>query len=108
MPKVYFIRHGQTEANVKGILTGRMETNLTQKGINDAKELLMLSDKEEIIKYIEEHKKSLTSAYDYNEKLFGYTRNGRVCLRFGDKIIVVCSGADPIKRQVDFTLVRKL
>ena len=39
MPKVYFIRHGQTEANVKGILTGRMETNLTQKGIDDAKEV---------------------------------------------------------------------
>lgn len=36
MPQLYFIRHGQTEANVKGILTGRLETNLTQKGIDDA------------------------------------------------------------------------
>ena len=39
MPQLYFIRHGQTEANVKGILTGRLETNLTQKGIDDAIEL---------------------------------------------------------------------
>ncbi len=36
MAKLFFIRHGQTEANVKGILTGRLETNLTQKGIDDA------------------------------------------------------------------------
>lgn len=36
MPQLFFIRHGQTEANVKGILTGRLETNLTQKGIEDA------------------------------------------------------------------------
>ena len=36
MPQLYFIRHGQTEANVKGVLTGRLETNLTQKGIDDA------------------------------------------------------------------------
>lgn len=39
MPQLYFIRHGQTEANVKGILTGRLETKLTQKGIDDAIEL---------------------------------------------------------------------
>ncbi len=36
MPQLFFIRHGQTEANVKGILTGRLETSLTQKGIDDA------------------------------------------------------------------------
>ena len=36
MPQLFFIRHGQTEANVEGILTGRLETNLTQKGVNDA------------------------------------------------------------------------
>lgn len=35
MPQLFFIRHGQTEANVKGILTGRLETNLTQKEIDD-------------------------------------------------------------------------
>lgn len=39
MPQLFFIRHGQTEANIKGILTGRLETNLTQKGIDDAKAL---------------------------------------------------------------------
>lgn len=39
MPKLFFIRHGQTEANVKGILTGTIETNLTQKGIEAAKSL---------------------------------------------------------------------
>lgn len=36
MPQLFFIRHGQTEANVKGILTGRLETSLTKKGIDDA------------------------------------------------------------------------
>lgn len=36
MLQLFFIRHGQTDANVKGILTGRLETNLTQKGIDDA------------------------------------------------------------------------
>lgn len=39
MPRLFFIRHGQTEANVKGIMTGTIETNLTQKGIEDAKKL---------------------------------------------------------------------
>lgn len=39
MPRLFFIRHGQTEANVKGILTGTIETNLTEKGIDDAKNL---------------------------------------------------------------------
>lgn len=46
MAKLFFIRHGQTEANVEGILTGTLETNLTKKGIEDAKELsLSLMDK---------------------------------------------------------------
>lgn len=45
MPQLFFIRHGQTEANVNGILTGTLETNLTQKGIEDAKKLsLKLND----------------------------------------------------------------
>ena len=39
MPKLYFIRHGQTNANVDCVLTGRMETDLTQKGIDDAKKI---------------------------------------------------------------------
>ncbi len=46
MAKLFFIRHGQTEANVAGILTGTLETNLTNKGIEDAKKLsLSLTDK---------------------------------------------------------------
>jgi ribonuclease R len=98
MPSCFFSR-------TDNFIDGRVDFYLEP---NDAKELLMLSDKEEIIKYIEEHKKLLTSAYDYNEKLFGYVRNGRVSLRFGDRIIAVCSGADPENRQVDFTLIRKL
>lgn len=39
MARLFFIRHGQTEANVVGVLTGTLETNLTQKGIEDAKKL---------------------------------------------------------------------
>lgn len=39
MPQLFFIRHGQTQANVEGVLTGTIETNLTQKGIEDAKKL---------------------------------------------------------------------
>ncbi|MBO5349236.1 MAG: histidine phosphatase family protein [Clostridia bacterium] len=46
MPQLFFIRHGQTQANVEGILTGTIETNLTQKGIEDAKKLsLELTEK---------------------------------------------------------------
>ncbi len=39
MPQLFFIRHGQTEANIDGILTGALETNLSQKGIEDAKKV---------------------------------------------------------------------
>ena len=31
MATLFFIRHGETEANVDGILTGTLETNLTKK-----------------------------------------------------------------------------
>ena len=37
MPTLYFMRHGETEANVTGILTGTIETRLTEKGRADAK-----------------------------------------------------------------------
>ena len=37
MVELYFIRHGETEANVNGILTGTLETNLTEKGLQEAK-----------------------------------------------------------------------
>ena len=46
--------------------------------------------------------------YDYSEKLNGYTRNGRVDLRYGDRVRVRCVAADRDKREVDFALVRKI
>ena len=39
MVTLYFIRHGETEANVAGILTGTLETNLTERGVQEAKAL---------------------------------------------------------------------
>jgi len=48
------------------------------------------------------------SYYEYNENLMAYTRNKRVDLRYGDRVLVKCTGADPNKREVDFDLVRKL
>ncbi len=35
--KVYVIRHGQSETNLKGLWTGWLDVNLTQKGREDAK-----------------------------------------------------------------------
>jgi hypothetical protein len=46
--------------------------------------------------------------YDYNEKLNAYTRNGRVDLRYGDKVRVKCIAADREKREIDFALIRKI
>jgi ribonuclease R len=46
--------------------------------------------------------------YDYSEKLMGYTRNGRVDLRYGDRVRVRCIAADREKREIDFAFVRKL
>lgn len=42
MPKLIFIRHGETKMNVSGILTGTLETDLTDKGIEAAKKLSTL------------------------------------------------------------------
>lgn len=39
MPRLFFIRHGETKMNVAGILTGTLETDLTEKGIEAAKKL---------------------------------------------------------------------
>ncbi len=74
----------------------------------DAKEILNLDSLEEIAKYVEIHKKPITGNFDYNEKMFGYSRNNRMYLRYGDRVLVVCTGAYPERREVDFTLVRKL
>ncbi len=46
MAILYFIRHGETKANVDKILTGRLETDLTEKGIESAKELGKKLDKD--------------------------------------------------------------
>ena len=35
--KIYFVRHGQTKANVKQLLFGRLDWDLTRKGIKQAK-----------------------------------------------------------------------
>lgn len=48
------------------------------------------------------------SYYDYNENVMGYTRNGRVDLRYGDRVCVKCIASDYQKRQIDFALVRKI
>lgn len=37
MATLFFIRHGETEANVEGILTGTLETDLTEKGLQEAR-----------------------------------------------------------------------
>ena len=46
--------------------------------------------------------------YDYNEKMMGYTRGGKVLLRYGDRVRVRCLAADREKREIDFALVRKI
>ncbi len=46
--------------------------------------------------------------YEYDERLSAYTRNGRVDLRYGDRVLVRCINADVENREVDFSLVRKL
>ena len=75
---------------------------------SDSRELLKLTDKEEIIAFVEKHKKVFGGFYDYNEKLFGYSKNGRMCLRYGDKVRVCCVCADPDRRRIDFVLVGKI
>ena len=74
----------------------------------DADEILTLDDQNEIAAFVNEYQKLFTDKYDYNEKMFGYSRNNRVCLRYGDRILVVCTGAYPERREVDFTMVRKI
>ena len=38
MKRLYFIRHGESEGNVSGVFSGRMDVNLTEKGIREAKQ----------------------------------------------------------------------
>ncbi len=51
---------------------------------------------------------SIGSTYNYNEKMMSYTKNGKVELKYGDRVKVRCIAADHKKRQVDFALIRKL
>lgn len=107
----------QFEATVDGLLTNGFFAR-TDKFIDgkvdfylepiDVQEMLKLSTKEEIAQYVEQHKKLITKTYNYNEKLYGFERNGKMYLRYGDRIIVVCTGAYPERREIDFTLVRKI
>src|SRR3989344_2019069 len=45
---IYVVRHGETETNVKGILQGYESSSLTQRGIEQAREL---SEKFKIVKF---------------------------------------------------------
>ena len=92
-------------ARTDNFIDGRVDFYLDE---SDAKELLELESLEEISKYVETHKKPISGNFDYNEKLFGYSKNGRMFLRYGDRILVVCTGAYPERREVDFTMVRKI
>ena len=51
---------------------------------------------------------SVVGYYDYSDSLMAYTRNGRVDLRYGDRVLVRCIDSDVESREVDFALVRKL
>lgn len=97
MPTSFFV-----QTNDK-LIDGKVEWILYEE---DSKELEQLTDPNEIIQFIETHKKPFP--YEYNDSLYGYTKKGRVVYRYGDKVIVQCIGSDPEKREVDFALVRKL
>ena len=60
-------------------------------------------DLEEEDKYI-----NLNGYYNYNDKDMAYTRKDRVVLRYGDRVLVRCVDSDPIAREVDFALIRKI
>ena len=62
----------------------------------------------DIIEKSENNYVGVVSNYDYNENLMAYTKNGKVDLRYGDRIRVRCVASDYKKRQVDFALIRKL
>lgn len=98
LPSSFFVR-------ADNFVEGKVDFYLTDE---DGEELVKLTDQNEILSYIESHKKYLTGTFDYNEKLYGYTKNGRMYLRYGDRVLVCCIDSDPDKRQVDFALIRKL
>lgn len=91
-------------ARTDNLVDGKVDFFLTE---DDASHLLELETKEEIYEYVEKHKKLFSGFYDYNEKMYGYSRNNKMYLRYGDRVLVCCSGAYPERREVDFTLIRK-
>lgn len=84
-------------------IDGKVDYILSEE---DAKELEKLTDSNEIEQFIQEHIKPFP--YEYNDSVYGYTKNGRVVYRYGDKILVSCIGSNPDKREIDFALVRKI
>ncbi len=97
MPSGFFARTDK-------LVDGKVDFFLTEA---DARELLTMSDPEEISIFVEKHKKVFSGFYDYNEKMYGYSRNGKMYLRYGDRVLVCCIAASPEKRQTDFALIRK-
>ena len=91
-------------ASTDNFVEGRVDYFLNEE---DAKNIMTMNDPEEIYKYVEENKKVFSGFYDYNEKMFGYSRNGRMYLRYGDRVLLCCTGAYPERREIDFTLVKK-
>ena len=92
-------------ARTDKLIDGKVDFFLDE---NDSREVLKLKDPDEIVSFVETHKKVFNGYYDYNEKLYGYSRNGRMYLRFGDRVLVCCTASYPDRREIDFTLVRKL
>ena len=87
----------ELEATVDSLLTSSFFVQ-TDNYI-DGRVDMILKDEKEV---------PVVSYYDYNENLMAYTRNNRVDLRYGDRVLVKCTAADPDKREIDFALVRKI
>ena len=98
LPSGFFVK-------TDNFVEGRVDFYLTEE---EGKELMNMTDQNEIESYIEKHKKFFSGTYDYNEKMYGYSRNGKMYLRYGDKVLVSCIGAYPDRREVDFALIRKI
>ncbi len=98
LPSGFFVR-------TDNFIDGRVDFFLEE---DQAKELMEITDPEEASIFIEKNKRLFSGFYNYNEKMFGYDRNGRMYLRFGDRVLVSCIGAYPERREVDFALIRKL
>ncbi len=92
-------------AKTDNFIDGRVDFFLEDA---DAKKLLEITDPNEAALFIEQNKRVFSGFYNYNDKMFGYERNGRMYLRYGDRVLVSCIGAYPEMRKIDFALIRKL